>query len=348
MKLKILFIYSNESDPCTQLHCFELAKGLERYAGTSIVHFKDLVESILLDYHVVIFQRIGATGTEVAKKDFDFISFLIKKYRTTKVFIYFLDDLVVEDQGGMPKEFMRMCHAVICTTERLKKNLSSFNERIYVLRNYVDLDFVKAVKKRKLKGFNAIWISTAGLGADMMKQIINQVNKDMPISFFYFGGMHKSLADIEGIFSYPFQPFRDMISWLKGCDILLNPMSPDQEYKTMLENRTKRNIEEFLQCKSEIKYILAGATKTAFISSITESNLYAVTSNWNGLLLEDTVTDWVDAIKRLYHDAELRKTMIKNAYADVMDRYTLKDAARNAMEIFTGLLGCHLENHSLN
>jgi len=338
MKIKILFVYSNKSDPCTQLHCFELAKGLGKYADTLIVHFKELDESILLNYHVIVLQRIGATGIEITKTDFELISSLINKHRKTKVFIYFLDDLVVEDQGGLPKDFMKLCHAVICTTDRLKKNLYQFNERIYILRNYVDLDFVKTVKKRDLEEFNVIWISTAGLGADMMKQIINQVNKDMPISFFYFGGRYKLIGNIEGIFSYPFQPFRDMISWLKGCDILLNPMSPDREYKTILERRTKRSIEEFLQCKSEIKYIIAGATKTAFISSITESNLHAVTNNWNGLLVEDTVEGWAEAIKRLYYDENLRKEIIENAHRDVADRYTLTGAAQKAMEIFTGLL----------
>lgn len=331
--MKILFVYSNETDPCTRIQCFELSKGLKQYAETTEIYYSELNEEKIIYYDTIIFQRIGANGVSIEDKYCEEILKLIEKYKKTKNFVYLIDDLVIEDQNGLPKQFIRLCNGTICPNHIMKQHLLHYNKHIHVLRTYIDMDVVEKVKKKKIDGFYVAWVSTAGLGLGLVEDVINNIRKELDIKFVYMGGGYQLLKAIDGLEINPYLPNEEMLSYLKGCRMIINPMVPYEDYKNRLEKRTKINIKEFLDCKSEIKYVLAGATKTAFISSKTAANMYAVKNGWNGILVNDTVEEWINAIKKLYYDEELREKIIENAYIDVNKQYTLNYAAESAYKI---------------
>jgi len=336
--MKILFVYSDTKCSCTKKCCFELSKGVGQLADSTIIYYTQLDEKHILEHEVIIFQRIGANATIITAPYRDKLFAFVEKYKDKKIFIYLIDDLVIEDQEGLPKKFMLRCNAVICSTEAMKRHLSDYNKNIHVLRTFVDSEAVETTKKTGLDGFNIMWASSGGLSLDLIRVLIPQVRKEMKVEFICLGRNTRYLSNIEGTTCYPILPFEQMIALLKDCQLLLNPMVPDRNTIIAITERTHKTIDEFLDCKSEIKYALAGATKTAIISSKREAYLFAIENNKKGLLVEDTVESFIEAIKKLYFDTNLRNSIIQEAYMDVMNHYTLKYAAQCAIEIFESCL----------
>ncbi|MCT4686665.1 glycosyltransferase [Vallitalea sp.] len=339
--MKLVFVYSNKDDPCTRKYCYELSKGLQKYVESSVALFyKELNEEIVLNNDIIIFQRIGANGIIISKEDKRNIFMLIDKYYNTKKFVYMIDDLVIEDQYGLPKELMKRCHALICHNKLMSQQINKYNKNIYVLRTYVDMDVIKNVEKKNLdEEFYVSWVSTGAIGRKLIFDIINRISKENSnIRFITMSGS-SFLSGVENVISYRYVPFKNMISFLKGTHILLNPVpTHDNYFKEKIEKRSQKTIEEFLNCKTEIKYALAGATRNAIISSKTAPFLYTIKNKQNGLLVNDTVEEWVAAINRLYKDDELREKIIENTYKDVLKYYTLDYASLKALEIFNRIL----------
>jgi len=288
----------------------------------------------MASYDIIIFQRIGANGVVISQNEVERLLTLIKRYKNSNKFIYMIDDLLFEDQGDLPKEFMKLCNAVICSNDAIKKQASGYNKNVYVLRTYVDINLIEKTPAVALNGFNIIWASTGGFGLDIIKILIPRIRKELDINFICIGGSARLLKGLEGTNLMPIVPFEHMISYLKGSQILVNPLVASEAAINRIQKRNSKTIKEFIDCKSEIKYVLAGATHTAMISSKTASYRYAVKNNENGILVEDTVEDWVDAIKQLYNDENLRDKIIRNAHEDVLKNYTIKKAVQNVMAIF--------------
>lgn len=288
----------------------------------------------MASYDIVIFQRIGANGTVISQNEAERLLTLIDQYKNSKKFIYMIDDLLFEDQGGLPIEFMMRCNAVICPNADIKEHATDHNKNVYVLRTYADTNLIERTPAVALRGFNVIWASTGGFGLDIIKTLIPGIRKELNINFICIGGSARLLKELEGTNLMPIVPFEHMISYLKGSQILVNPLVASEAAIYRIQKRNSKTIKEFIDCKSEIKYVLAGATHTAMISSKTASYSYAVKNNENGILVEDTVEDWIDAIKQLYNDENLRNKIIRNAHEDVLKNYTIEKAVQNVMAIF--------------
>lgn len=338
MLIKVLFIYSNGIDPCTRIQCFELTKGLSFYAETSVLHYTQIRQEDIISNDVVILQRIGANNIEITQPYKGQLLSWIEEYADKTVFVYMIDDLVIEDQNGFPKELITKCNGVICTNEILRQHLLEYNSNIYVLRTYIDMDIINKVKETWLDGFHVVWVSTSGLGIDLMREIVKKVRESFDIKFIYIGHAANQLSGIDGLISLPYLPYEQMISYVKACQVLVNPMQLNEEKARQIEERIHKTAREFIECKSEIKYVLAGASKTAFIASKTAANIYAVKNGFNGILANDTVADWSNAIMMLFQDIEYRKKIIHNAYLDVKRQYSLDAAAKKAEGIMTQLV----------
>ncbi|PKM94209.1 MAG: hypothetical protein CVU84_12160 [Firmicutes bacterium HGW-Firmicutes-1] len=302
--------------------------------NSSVISYTHFNEELVLTNDIIIFQRIGANGVMISSNDANGIFTLIDQYKNSKMFIYLLDDLLLDDQDGLPIEFIKRCNAVICSNDSIEKHIQMYNKNVHVLRTFVDMKVIDKTQAMELAGFNIIWASTGGFGLDIMKQIITTIRNELDINFICMGGSAKLFKSIEGTTIVPIVPFEQMVSYLKGCQILLNPMIADEAAIIRIQKRNRRTIKEFIDCKSEIKYALAGATNTAIISSKTSSYLYAIKDNENGILVDSAPEDWIKAIKRLYYDENLRSHIINNAYNDVAKNYTLDKAAQNIISIF--------------
>lgn len=332
----ILFVYSNKTDPCTIKSCFDLSRGLKKYAHTHEIDYRELNEEVVSDYDVIIFQRLGANGTVIENLYAQRIFHLITTYHHQKRFIYMIDDLVFEDQNQLPKKLMTACHAVICPNDNLANEAKPYNIHTYVLRTYIDMkQTVKIKGANDHIGYDMAWVSTGALGKAFIKEIMDHLRQDIDIRMIAISGDVRYFSGIKGIASYPFLPYEDMIAIVKNVNILLNPVIINDRFVTpRIEERSKKSAKDFFDCKSEIKYAIAGGTKTAIITSKTAPYLYAVKHMENGLLVDNRVEDWVKAIKQLYHHKRLRRRIIRNAHRDVKKRYTLEYGAKKAYALF--------------
>lgn len=339
--MNILFVYSNKNDPCTRKCSFELSKGLKKIGeNSSEIYYQELSEQMIMDNDIIIFQRLGANGIIISQKDDYRIFDLIEKYYDSKKFVYMIDDLVIEEQSGLPKKFLKKCHGAICFNEQMKQHISLYCKKVYVMRTFVDIDLIKKVRTNDLEGLNISWISTGAIGKELILDIINEINsRELDIKFITMSGS-SFLNGVENVKSYRYVPFTKMIYLLNGTQILLNPApNNDKDFKERMEKRTKKTITECLNCKTELKYALAGATNNVIISSKTVPFLYAIKNKKNGLLVEDDVNEWVNAILKLYENEKLREKIIRYAYKDVNEHYSLKYASKKILEIFNEILG---------
>lgn len=331
--MKILFVYSDENCACTKKACFELSKGLKKYSDNMIIHYTQLEENHILEHDVIIFQRIGANAVIISQEEERKMFGLINKFKNIRVFIYLIDDAVLEDQEELPKRMAAHCNAVICSTNTMKQILFEYNKDVYVMRTFVDMEEIESIKKADFNSFNILWASTGGVGLDIVPAIIANTLKEIDVRFICIGGGARYIDKDEKIIRYPIIPFDKFVSYLKGCRLLINPMSLIEKSIRVVEERSKKSVKEFLDCKSEIKYVLAGAANTAIISSKTESYQYAIRNDKNGILVDDMVSDWVEAIKKVYYDQGLREKLAANAYDDVIQHYSLDYAARRVIQI---------------
>lgn len=347
--MKILFVYANRDDPCTIKSCFELSKGLKKYVESSTeVYYTKLNNELIEANDIIIFQRLGANGILISKLDEEKIFDIIRRFYNKKIFIYMIDDLLIEEQNGLPKRFLKECHSVICPNEPMKQQVNSYCKQCFILRTYVDIEAIDVIKKRDIEDFNIAWVSTGAIGRELIKSIIINIRKEFDIKFITMSGAANFLKGIEGVTNYKYTSFEDMISILKSTQILLSPYPINDIYfKTRIETRSKKTIKECLDCKSEIKYAIAGATRNVLISSKIAPYIYSIRNNENGLLVNNKVDEWVNAIKYIYLNKNIHQKLIIEANNDVLNRYSLDYAATKAIEIFNYIIDDFYTSHEV-
>ncbi|MGH7391729.1 MAG: methyltransferase domain-containing protein [Candidatus Rokuibacteriota bacterium] len=103
----------------------------------------------------------------------------------------------------------------------------------------------------------------------------------------------------------PRVPWRELPALLARLDVNLAPLEPDNP---------------FCEAKSELKYIEAGAVGVPTVASDLGAFRHAIRDGDNGCLVH-SVEGWLDALRRLVTDPELRRSMGRRAYGDVRARY---------------------------
>jgi len=130
----------------------------------------------------------------------------------------------------------------------------------------------------------------------------------------------------------PVLSFENFIEYFKAIDICLNPISVDSDYFRGVKAK------DFIQCKSQIKYLNAAICKKPIISGKSFPYEQAIKSGWNGFLLDNNINDWINTIKDLTKNSELRESIVKNAYNDVTQNFMLKNAADNMYKVLTKII----------
>lgn len=109
----------------------------------------------------------------------------------------------------------------------------------------------------------------------------------------------------EQVSRYPLVPWRKLPDLLVDLDINIAPLR--------VEN-------PFSQSKSEIKYMEAAMVEVPTVASPTEAFRLAMRSGETGILASDT-GEWVDALSALINNPELRNTIARQAYEEVIKMY---------------------------
>ena len=103
----------------------------------------------------------------------------------------------------------------------------------------------------------------------------------------------------------PLVPWRKLPELLIDLDINIAPLQVDNP---------------FSQSKSEIKYMEAAMVEVPTIASPTEAFCLAIRSGESGILASNT-GEWVDALSALIKNPELRNSIARQAYVEVINKY---------------------------
>lgn len=330
---KILFVYHRAECSCTLKCSFDMSMALiESGIYAKAIHYKNLNNEIVEGYDFVILQRIGTIEISLSEEDRANILSIIEKYYDKKKIVYLIDDLMFE-KDEFAKLLIKKCHAVICFNKFMSSLLEKYNN-VHSIKTFADICLIDAMRANKKDVLTLVMASTGGLGSDLFYEIAREFQSEEKYHFIYITGKNQyNIRTQKNITVYGILPFDKMIKTLKEAHFLLNPMTADNETKNYIEKTYHGNIDDFLNCKAEIKYVLAGASKTCFLTSDKYAYISAIKNYHNGVLLSGNVNDWVSAIKTLSNDKNLKEMIVSNAFFDVSKNYSFEAAANALMEI---------------
>jgi glycosyltransferase involved in cell wall biosynthesis len=226
------------------------------------------------------------------------------------------------------KKLWSMADGFICSTPELARIYSDlYGKPAKVFHNYIDFDDprwdIKKVDNSKLV--------IGWMGGDSH-------DKDLRI-------IEPVISAILAKYDVAFQFVTYCPDWLKpklGANIRYIPTSGSMESYTPMIAQFDIGIapvldNEFNRCKSDLKYLEYSRLKVPTIAS--KANVYtSITNKVNGLLVRNTVGDWVKAISELIENEMLRKGLAIRAYNYVKDVRDIKDNAYKYVETINKLI----------
>lgn len=334
--MRVLFVFSDRSCPCTLKRTFEVLCALHEYKRDEIeanaILYRRLSKKEFTYYDIILFQRLGANDGVITshyrKKLFDWMD----AYRAKTTYIYDIDDLLLETQDGFPVALMQHCHWALAPNSFLAAQLKQFQPRCHIIPTHIDLRAMEEAPTTALAPHltHIGWFSNGAEGIEIIQSIYPELcqryrNKIQIHTYV----APRWIPDIEQRFSqgliqiYPIVSLREMYSLVKGMDILINPLN---------DNKTP-----FLNSKSEIKYLHAGAAKKPLVVTPIVAYRDAITHGITGFLTE-TAEEWLNTLSELIDRPELREEIGRNAYSHICDNYTYAHVADRYAQFFKRLV----------
>jgi glycosyltransferase involved in cell wall biosynthesis len=231
---------------------------------------------------------------------------------------------------GHAIETIAKCDAVTVTNKLLAENYARFTKKpIYILPNYVDLDWYKIPDKQIERVTDEIrigWFGSQGHFEDlrMLIPVLDKILKKYPqVRFVYcgYGGMSsdKKLTEIgwgEDVFKELPRSRREFVIATKpefwpakhhtlDLDIGLCPLVDDY----------------FNKCKTNIKWLEYAVMKTPAVVSDVLYGDYV--KDGKDALVARTVDEWYDKLVLLIEDSKLRKKIGKNAHKRMLSDFNI-------------------------
>lgn len=258
--------------------------------------------------------------------------------------IYELDDLMekvpkthyaYKDMNWWRKFLTYWClnrvDAITCTSEVLKNRYKWFNQNIYVLPNYFDLDFWhKPYLPNNSDQIRLIWAGGNSHKIDLqfIEPVIEKILKKYPnVKFVCCGYGGTSSPDKWVNYNYGEQLFKNLppkqYEFSLGAPMevwpsKLNSLRGDIAIAPVVE-------EPFAKCKSECKFGEYSLNKMAGVYS---DFLYkSVKDGTTGLRAGENEEDWFNKISYLIENEQERKKIAENAYNWVINKWDFKKHA---------------------
>ena len=143
---------------------------------------------------------------------------------------------------------------------------------------------------------------------EAIRQIANKYGDSISIEFM---GAKPAFLDELNLVHLPYQDGYDAYTaFMARCnwDIGLAPMP----------------LSEFHRCKYFNKFVEYASFGIAGIYTNCEPYVFGIRNEENGLLVNNTTEEWVNAISRLIEDAELREKISKECLKEADERYSLR------------------------
>ena len=235
----------------------------------------------------------------------------------------------VLDAVEILQSFTRFVDGVTTTNDFLAERLKEFNKNVYVVDNYMDLDYWQLpLKKNTTDKIRICYVGSVThildieLVAPALKKILTKYKDKVELIMVgdlrwreYFEGFN----NVECQLGVPFESYASRLNGL-GMDIGIAPLRDT----------------EFNHCKSTIKWMENTIAGGVTVASPTKYNL-VINHGENGFIA-NTTDEWVNYLSQLIEDATLREKMHSRAYKDVVQNYSLGSHAYEWENIYKSVL----------
>lgn len=219
-------------------------------------------------------------------------------------------------------------HKIVFISDELKKEyLKKYDKfladnQMIVASDAADRqpNFTEAIKLNGNFDFNACYIGSFRSGSGV--EMILEIAKKMPVvGFHLFGGNDKQIYrfrqnDSSNVHFYGHLPPAQTYRIRNAADVLLIPY----QKKVIVSRNTAAETSQWMSPMKLFEYM---SSKKPIISSNHKVLQEVLRPNYNCLLCEpENVQQWIQAIRKLKEDAELRNTISENAYKDFLSHYT--------------------------
>jgi glycosyltransferase involved in cell wall biosynthesis len=204
-----------------------------------------------------------------------------------------------------------------------------------IIRNAYNLKNVKILPiaihpesfKNRYLNENILMVNGDGIKMlDDKRKFISEINtffqKNNAIKLDYIGDLSadiKKIKNLNYMGKIPYTALRKYLS-LNQYKCSLVPLSGDSRFD---------------DCKSPIKYYQNGIFGICGIYSNKPVYSSVINSNKNGILINNSEGNWLEAIEKIYENNSLRQTIIENAYEDVNKNNTFNSCIGLYREIFS-------------
>lgn len=301
-------------------------------------------------YHLMNFDKVlnnKVFDIIIVERILPFLDILLKKALDHNIKIIYEtdDDLLSVEENSPSFEYVDRCReeitnfinksdVIITATDNLAKRFNKSN--VEVIKNY-HVDKLLPIKEFRKNSTNSIKIGYFGtkthskdliIVEDVIKDLKTEMNDKYNISleFEIIGGFNEDTTD--SYFSKIELPensmdFEFFMGWLydiANWDIGIAPL--EDSY--------------FNNGKSELKYIELSALAIPGVFSNVEVYNSAITDGFNGFLAKNK-EEWMEKLKKLILDENLRKKIVSNSQNDILERYSLNDRVKQWEKVLLDL-----------
>jgi len=292
------------------------------------------VVSTLVDYDIIIPQ--GVVDVEALK-----ILLGLKYEYGIKIVIDF-DDMIevtpdnpnykdheIWDASPILQSFTKFADAVTTTNEHLAKYLRKFNEKVFILPNYMDLEYWQLpIQKNETDKVRICYVGSCThlLDIEMVAPALKKILKRYgdKVELLMVGDLRwrevfKGYNNVDCLLGVPFENYASRLNGL-GMDIGIAPLRDN----------------EFNRCKSNIKWMentIAGGVTVASPTVYSETIKHGV----DGFIASST-EEWVKYLSELIENKDLRDSVHSRAYSEVVGTYSWEKNIKKWEKVYKDVL----------
>ncbi len=266
---------------------------------------------------------------------------LAKKYK--KKLIYDIDDnffeLSVKTAIGrysrhplhlyVLTEMLRNADTVRVYSHIMQEIAQTYNSNVLLCKCYFDLSLLEGVNLQKHKKVRIVYATSRGKNDTLARIYLNAVARILKefsdrVEFYSFGQIPKELSSFKNAFKLNYESNYSRyikIFYSYSFDIGLAPLLNDR----------------FHNSKTNNKFREYGAMGVCGVYSNTPIYSDCVINMENGILVENSIDDWYNAIKLLVVDEDLRKKIKRNAFNSIREHYSMQNTINDWEKIINSV-----------
>lgn len=266
---------------------------------------------------------------------------LVKKYK--KKLVYDIDDnffeLSVKTAIGRHSrhplhlyvltEMLKNADTIRVYSHIMQEIAQKYNPNVFLCKSYFDLSLLEGMIPKKHSKVRIVYATSRGKNDTLARIYLNAVARILEefgdqVEFYSFGQIPTELTSFKNAFKLNYESNYSKyikIFYSYSFDIGLAPLLNDR----------------FHNSKTNNKFREYGAMGVCGVYSDTPIYSDCVTNMENGILVENSIDDWYNAIRLLVVDKNLREKIKKNALNSVKEHYSMQNTVNDWEKIITNV-----------